>query len=94
MKRSIDRWRNMSPTVVCEGSDAQKFHCILDAQCDILALAHRVDAAESAILGILEAVTSELDLSKRSPAFVRRIKALRAWLYPTPLDATHDGKVR
>lgn len=49
LERNIETWRRMSPKVVCEGSHAQMFYCIHDAQKDILALAEALSDAQAAL---------------------------------------------
>lgn len=49
LTRSLERWANCSPRAVSDGSPAQMFHFVEDAQKDIAALAVRIEQLKTAL---------------------------------------------
>jgi len=48
MIRATRRWEAMIQKAVCEGSEAQKLHCIADARNDIITLADALERIANA----------------------------------------------
>ena len=55
MRRSIAQWQAMSPSAVCDGSEAQVRFCIEDARHDILALALEYKLLMAELVAAIEA---------------------------------------